>query len=113
MTTQKVKLTFPTQAKETIADALVSMKESMIEENPLLAYQLDDMDEALENMDMIINMTIEVMSKHLTQEEIQFLNDLYTNPVLLSIMAKYPAMMKDAVKLGSELASQDFIEQNF
>ena len=45
-------------------------------------------------------------------EEIHFLNDLYTNPLLLSIMSKYPAMVKDAIEAGKKMAYQEFLMEN-
>ena len=113
MTERKIQLTFPTQAQESITQALVSMRDSIIEDNPYIADEIEEMDEVLGNMNHIVEMAIQIMSDHLSNEEIQFLNELYANPILLGILSKYPAMVKDAVKLGSELAAQDFIEQYF
>ena len=103
--TTKVQLTFPTQ---TMVDAIESFQSSVVEDYPELLTELNGIERPVltEEVEEIMDMAITILSKHLSEEEILFLNELYSNPIILGIMKKYPAILKDAFELGKVMAAE-------
>lgn len=109
MTTSKVQLTFPTEG---MTKAIESLRDSVIEDHPELLEELEGLDELYAETEEIISMALEIMSKHLNDEEILFLNELYSNPIILGIMDKYPAILKDAFEVGNRFAAEKMAVYN-